>query len=260
VKNPSRGFSIVGNKIVAPVSVLKRVGGSCVDELVEKGPFTDLDDYIARVKHNKVNIGHFSSLVKGRAADDFMDPDLPYAQARVKLMEDYVSKRKCKPFKEELMDVSPLSVFLMERETNKCFNKSILNDPALINEILATDPDFAGTGRKGVPLMYKRDVPVLANLLVAKGLVEKEDDRLFGMVMLFEGSTTKKGVSKKSGKPYKMVKVMLSDGYTSTECVMWDRDKALNLPINSIVYVRGQLKPGWKTPVSITIQEIDRIV
>ena len=258
VKNPSKGFQINENTITAPVSVLKRIGDSCADELVEKGPFVDLDDYIARVQHNKVNIGHFSSLIKGRAADCFMDKTIDYADARLALMNEYVTKRKCKPFKEEMYDVDPMAIFLMERETNKCFNKTLLKDSKLLDRVVAADPEFSITGRNGVPLL-RHNTPILANLMVAKGLVEKEHEQLIGMVMLFEGSSIKKGVSKKSGKPYQMVKIELSDGYTTTECVWWDRKKALNFPINSIVFVRGQLKSGWKTPVSITIQELERL-
>lgn len=260
IQNPSKYFTIQGGKIVAPVSILKRVGGSCVDELVEKGPFKDLDDYIERVKHNKINIGHFSSLIKGKAVDCFMDTDnKSYGEARLALMEEYTSKRKSKPFKEEMMAVDPMSIFLMERETNKCFNKTILQDPDLLKMITSADSDFRVTGRKGVPVMYG-NTPCLANLLVAKALLEKDHSDMVGMLMLFEGSSVKKGVSKKSGRPYSMVKVQLSDGYTSTDCVWWDRNKALNLPINSIVLVRGHLKAGWKTPVSITIREVDKIV
>jgi DNA polymerase III alpha subunit len=258
IKNPSKDFTIRNNKIVAPVSVLKRVGSSCVDELVDKGPFKSLDDFIERVQHNKVNIGHFSSLIKGRAADCFMDPDLPYNEARLKLMEEYVAKRKCKPFKEEMYDTKPMSIYLMERDTNKCFNKTVLKEPSLVSQITSFDPVIQPTGRTGIPFM-RHKTPILANLTVAKGLVEQEYDKDIGMIMLFEGSSVKKGVSKRTGKRYQMTRVNLSDGYTSTECVWWDRQKALNLPINSIVYIRGKLKAGWKTPVSITIEDLERI-
>lgn len=258
IDKPSRKFQIRGNKIVAPLSVLKRVGGSCIDELVDKGPFTDLDDYIERVRHNKVNIGHFSSIIKGRAADCFMDPDLPYADARIKLMNDYQSKRKCKPFKDELMDVSPMSVFLMEKETNKCFNKTVLNDPALVDLITKINPDFVPTGRKGVPMTFKR-TPILANIKVAQGLLENGHDSNVGMIMLFEGSSAKSGNSKKTGKPYCMVKATLSDGYSTVECTWWDKKKAFGWPHNCLVFVRGKLKEGWKTPVSIVVHDMERI-
>lgn len=258
IKSPSRKFTIQGDKIIAPLSVLKRVGGTSIDELVDKGPFIDLDDYIARVRHNKVNIGHFSAIIRGRAADCLMDTDLPYEEARIKLMKDYQTKRKCNPFKEEMYDVSPMSIFLMEKETNKCFNKTILGDPKLMNLVAATNSDFTATGRRGVPMMYRR-TPVLANLKVAEGLIDNKHDDTVGMIMLFEESTSRKGVSKKSGKPYTMVKATLSDGYSNVECVWWDRKKALGWPHNSIVFIRGQLKEGWNTPVSITVSDMERI-
>ena len=187
-----------------------------------------------------------------------MDQNLPYDEARTKHMQDYEKKRKCKPLKEEMYDVSPMAVFLMEKETNKCFNKAVLNDKSLVDVIVSTNGDFVETGRKGVPMTYKR-TPILANLKVAQALLENNHPNTIGMIMLFEGSTCKSGTSKKSGKPYSMVKTILSDGFTSVECTMWDRNKAFGWPHNSLVFVRGQLKEGWKTPISITVTDIERI-
>ena len=51
---PSKFFKIDGNKIIAPLSVLKRVGEASINELVSKGPFTDIDDYIERINHSKI--------------------------------------------------------------------------------------------------------------------------------------------------------------------------------------------------------------
>lgn len=253
--HPSKKFSIKGDKIIAPISALKGVGGASVDELVEKGPFNSLDDYIERVAHNKVNIGHFAALVKGRAADDFMSKELPYGEARLKLLSDYVAKRKCKQFKEDVMDVSPMSIFTMERSVNMCFNKSILEDKDLVPHVSIKDEKLVGTGRKGVPFVRGK-TPVLSSLNVAKGLLDKDHDSEIGMIFLFEGSEVKRIVSKKNGKKYTMLKVHVSDGFQSTELTWWKRDKPLRIPTNSLVYVRGFLRQGWKTPVSINVEDL----
>ena len=258
LESPSDKFEIRDGKIIAPLSVLKRVGGSCIKELVEKGPFKNLDDYIERVKHNKVNVGHFASLIKGRAADCFMDKSLNYGQARLKLMREYVQKRKSRDFNDDLFNIEPINIFLMERETNKCFNKTLLNDNDLVNLILVSDQDIVPTGRNGIPFL-KRSTPILADTNVAVGLLDKGYEKDIGMILIFEGSNLKKGISKKTGKRYSMLKVSLSDGYNSIESVWWDQKKALNIPINSIVYVRGKISRGWSTSVSITINEFNRI-
>jgi hypothetical protein len=77
--------------------------------------------------------------------------------------------------------------------------------------------------------------------------------------MLYEGSHIKKGISKKSGKEYCMLNVVLSDGYSHVECIDWNKTKPLRYPENSVVYIRGTLKEGFKESVSINLKEIEII-
>ena len=258
--NPSQYFTIKGGNLVAPLSVLKRVGTASIAELVAKVPFKDVDDYLERVNHAKCNKGHFEALIKGRAADDFMRKDMPYVEAREELMEHYRKVRKCNAFNPDLFDHNPLRIFLLERDTNKCFNKCVSGDPLILNTLLESRPGFSSTGKKGVPFIdCQYDTPIIANIRVAQGLVEKKHEQEVGMFMLFQGSNLKKGKSKKSGRPYKMLKVQLSDGYNDMEAIRWDADSALGFPQDCIVYIVGTVKEGWKTPVSFSIKHIERI-
>jgi hypothetical protein len=52
---------------------------------------------------------------------------------------------------------------------------------------------------------------------------------------------------------------MLSDGYNILEATLWDAKKAFGWPKNTIVYVSGELKQGWRTPVSLNITEITKV-
>lgn len=259
LKKPSEKFQIVGDKIVAPVSIIKGVGPAVVNELTSKGPFEDLTDYIQKVNHSRVNIGAISSLIKGRAADSLMDKGLPYADARRKFMDDYISIRKARSsFKEELSQLDPISIFLQERESNKCFNKHLLSDEEICKILMERWPGLTSTGRNGIPFIMA-DRPVLGNLKVAEGMVKREHDEEVGMILLYEGCNVRKGTSKKSGKEWCLTSIKLSDGYGTIEAAKWDQEKPFRWPINTIVYVRGKLKTGWKTPVSITINEIERV-
>ena len=49
---------------------------------------------------------NFGVLVSSRAADDFMDKELPYIEARHKLLDYYRAKRKTKKMKEILLNAS----------------------------------------------------------------------------------------------------------------------------------------------------------
>jgi hypothetical protein len=205
------------------------------------------------------NKGHFEAMVKGRAVDDFMRGDLPYPDARAELLTYYRKKRKCNAFAEDLFDPDPLKILLLERDTNKTFNKTVFDDREILNKVIIAKPDLEITGRKGVPMMDGK-IPVIANLKVAQGLLENKYEGHVGMLLLFAKSETKSVVSKKSGKPYKMMKVELSDGYNEAEAVMWDRDKPLRFPVDSVVYVVAKLKEGWKAPISLQLEKIERVL
>jgi DNA polymerase III alpha subunit len=257
---PTDRFAIVGNKIVAPLTAVKRVGPSSVQELVTKGPFTDLDDYVAKVVHNKVNVGHFIALIHARAADSFMDKSLPYGEARKKLFADYVKKRKIKRESAEINETNPIYIFLMEREYNKCFNKTVIEDEAIQALIQKAMPAFVATHRTGIPFYMGRSLPIISGAKIAHGLAAKEYDKHVGMILLYEGSTHQGGISKKTKREYNLVKVDLSDGSTTIECTWWDQEKALKWPKNSIVFVKGKLSEGWKGSVRLTVAEMEKII
>lgn len=256
MKNAASRFLAAGDKIVAPISAIKRVGPKSYAELDEKGPFNSLEDFVKKVNHTKVNIGVMGQLIKARAADELMDQTLPYPEARQKLMDDYYRLRKGikSKFKPELSNFDPLAIFLMEKDANKSFNKSVLNDKDVVSDIQDTWSDLYKTGKRAIPLM-KGDVPILNGELVAKGLLEKGFDKNVGMILLLESSSVKKGISKR-GKPYVFTKSILSDGFTTIEGTHWNNEKPYSLPKDTLVYIKGKLQEGWKTNVCINIFEL----
>lgn len=276
LKNPSArfvvrnedAFGLGKNYIYAPLSVIKGIGPKVVQELCTKGPFESLEDFVARIDHAKCNTGGISALIKGRAADDMMvrDESIPYPDRRKQFIEDFKKLRK-KPIKlqEDVFKFDPLSIFLMEKESNKVFNKTLLSNEDIMALIKGYHTDEASvelnalveTGKQAVPFKMG-NVPILANIKVAEGFLGKTDKDV-GLILLYEGSAFTSGTSKKSGRPWSKVAVNLSDGYASIECVDWKLKKALGWNKNTIVYVKGELKPGWKTPVCLDIHEIQRL-
>ena len=259
--NTSNAFTIVKTKIVAPLSAIKGVGPTSIDELCKKGPFLSLEDYCARILHTKVNVGHFSALVKARAFDCLMDLSQPYLVARKDLLDRYATLRKIKqPWDESLWNISPLDLFLQERAANEVFNRSVLDSPEVVIEIQKQWPGLVLTGNRAIPLTIA-GVPVLRGLDIGLGLLEKGTitDKQFGFVLLYGGSEYRSGISKKSGRKWEMLKVDLSDGMTVAEGTMWDQVLPLRFPKDSLIYVQGTLQAGYKTPISITISEIQSI-
>lgn len=272
LQHPCSRFEVRGKHIVAPISVVKGVGPTMVKELITKGPFKSLEDLVARVNHSVINTGCISALVKGRAADDLMDSSIAYyPDRRKKFLEEYKRIRICKrgnsvKLHDDVLDFSPLSIFLMEKESNKVFNKTLLGNQDIIAMLRDFHTDEASlsmnalqeTGRSGVPY-FMGNTPVLANIKVAEGVLKKDPSKEVGMILLFEESTLRKGISKKNNKPWTKLEVVLSDGYNTIECVDWRAKKALGWPKNSIIYVRGQLSQGWRTPVQMNMSEIQRL-
>lgn len=277
LKYPNNEFTIQDGKIVTPISSVKSVGPAVVNEIVSKGPFNSIEDFVERINHSRVNIGSMSALIKARAADDFFINDDyvdyinglsedNYIQRRIAFMKKYVSLRKTKTeFKEEMYDLDPIKVFLQEKEYNLSFNKTLLSDPTIGKILESKWPALKPTGRKGVPYRMQsasgpeNDIYVLGSIKVADGFIKKSYDKEISMMLLFNSSSYATGVSKKTGRQWHKVSVMLSDGYNMLEATMWDAKKALGWPKDSIVYIRGKLKSGWKTPVSIDIEEIERV-
>lgn len=261
---PADKYVVDGESIIAPISAIKRVGPSSVAELVKKGPFVDLEDYMRRIEHGKVNKGVIEALVKGRAADTFYDKTLPtYVDQKLDFLNRYSDwklklKRTKTAWKPEVLSADPMEIFFMEKEFNKTFNKNLLNDPEIRKLILNKWPSLAPTGRKGIPFMMGK-IPVISNLKIAEGLIRKEHEGEVAMIMLFTGSKVRKGKSKRTGNDYCFLNINLSDGYNGAESVDWKKTKALRFPENSIVYVRGTLKKGFRESVSITLKEIEPI-
>ncbi len=267
LRNPTEIFSIQGGKIVAPISAIKSVGPAVVNELVTKGPFLSLDDYVLRVNHSRVNIGSMSALIKARAADGLMDDTIEnYIERRKELQTRYLGLRKSKTeFKEDMWDLDPIKVFLQEKEYNSSFNRHLLADLEIGKILQSKWPALTSTGRKGIPYYMKsteegrEDCYVLGSVKVGEGLLKNGFDKEVAMMLLYDSSNFKQGVSKKSGKPWRRVSVMLSDGYNMLEATMWDAKKAFGWPKDTIVYVRGTLKAGWRTPLSFDITDIDKV-
>jgi DNA polymerase III alpha subunit len=267
LSTPTQIFAIKGGKIIAPISAIKSVGPSVVNELVSKGPFLSVEDYVERVNHSRVNIGSISALIKARAADDMMDQSIEdYIERRKAFMAKYVSLRKSKTeFKPEMLSLDPINIFLQEKEYNQSFNKSLLSDPSIGKILESRWPALRPTGRKGIPYRMEsidgpdNDIHILGSVKVAEGFLKKNFDKEVAMMLLFDSSNYKQGISKKTGKPWHRVSVMLSDGYNIIEATLWDAKKAFGWPKDTIVYIRGTLKSGWKTPVSFDIEEIEKV-
>jgi len=264
LKNPQKIWTIKDGKLVTPVSALKGVGPSVVNELALKAPFANLEDFMKRIDHTRVNIGAMSILIKSRTADDIMDQSIPdYIERKKAFMDKYCSLKRTKTvFKPEMYTTDYLQMFLDEKDTNDAFNKNLLSTPEILNIITSKWKGLKVSGSKSIPLTLGDDedrVYVISDISTGLNMLNNslmKKDKKFAMIALFQESSYASGFSKKSGKPWQKLSVTVSDGFNTMEAVWWDRTKPLRFKKDSLVYIQGEFTAGWKTPLSMTIKEV----
>jgi len=261
---PSDRFTIIGKRIASPLGAVKGLGPSTINMIVENGPYSNLEEFVNKTAGNKVNMGHVMALIRARALDCFMDTDIPYEEARLKLISEYCKIRKIKKSKlsTSMFDVSPLNIFFQERDSCMTFSRTLLSDTALMSKVRETWSFILKnpSGDKDLPYVTKsakyidsktrrynqtESIPIVASVAAAARITNQNIEGIsVGFIGFFQSSSHKTGNSKKTGKEWHKVEVMISDGQTEMECVIWDAKKALRLTTNTIVCIRGFMKKG----------------
>ena len=85
--------------------------------------------------------------------------------------------------------------------------------------------------------------------------IKKDMAKLNGVI----SSQKLKGESKKTGRPYCLNKITMSDGFSEIEGITWDRPKGFKWNENDLVAVQGTLKAGWRSGIDINISSIEKI-
>jgi DNA polymerase-3 subunit alpha len=263
---PDDRFTIVGDRIAAPLSAVKGLGPSSIKAIIKRGPYSSVEDFISKMSTG-VNASHFWALLKAGVFDDMAPANLSIPEARQGFVKLFKTMKKVKTIPPEVNQISPLDLFLNQRDIYKCFNKVLLADPLIRQEISITWPSMRETRRRDIPLAFGSapTIPVISSIAVAAKLIdaqeraESNDKVKVAMIGLFQSSTHRSGISKR-GKPWSKVDIVLSDGLSTIECAQWDQKRALRYPTNSLVYVMGYVKRGWKGSPSIEVLEVERLV
>lgn len=220
LKHTSTRFTIKDGKIISPVSVLKRVGDAAAEELVAKGPFSSIEDFVKRCDARKVNAGVLQALVRGRAADDLMDPTMEYGTARSALLDSYAKFKKCKTIAPEMYDTTPLNIFLQEMETSTVFNKPFA----------CLFPGEYDTIAKAERLK--------SETVMVLQLVSKE----------------KRNFISKAGNLVTMQKCIWSDGMQTVESVRFKEEHFVGVETESLCKVTGSVARGFANKLQLSIE------
>jgi hypothetical protein len=84
---------------------------------------------------------------------------------------------------------------------------------------------------------------------------KKQNERVLYACGMFVSSEVRFGTSKKTGNPWSMLKIILTDGQKSIEFVHWGAVQPLKARVNSLVILAGYPCRGWKGDPQIILSE-----
>lgn len=283
MKSPSTEWQIIDNHITAPLTSIKGIGEKPVAKLMENAPYESFEELLNTNESRFFHIGTFTACLKAKALDCFFDSSLPYADAKSDIIARFFAargrdprlikdssvrnKERKKQIRHKVFDPifeekDPFVLYLMEREVSKIFSKSLLSDTMVCQWLEKSLPSLKPTGKSPLPyIMGEDNTPILKDIDIMSRLLEKNPDmdNTFYGIFLFQSSSAKSGISKKTGKPWKRLEVELSDGVRTIYSTMWDKDKPLRWNKDVPVIVYGRIAMDWRSRPTLIIQSIDKI-
>lgn len=284
-KTPSQRFTIVGDKIQAPISSIKGIGEPTCLEICSHGSFLNLEDFIKRVNGTKMNVNHFKVLTDSGTMDDFLPMEKSIVEERLDLLKQYLAIKKSKKiYPEEELIKDDLARYFREKELFICFNRSIFTVPAIKTRLLKMEKGLLVDDQGNTYKTFsEKEVPFFTSFnKIEKRLQEleakypnpkdilpppsfakmsdqerkkKQNERVLYACGIFVSSEVRFGTSKKTGKPWSMLKIVLTDGQKSIEFVKWGAVQPLKARVNSLVIVSGYPCRGWKGDPQIISSE-----
>ena len=274
VKNPYGVFTIVGNKIAAPLNMIKGVGEKALYDIIKKGPYSSLEDFADKIDTRIVNIGTICALIRGGALDCFADPSISRENLRNSVLETYMSilEKKGKSIKKDSKNLIKVAqektvkdMFLDDKMYNKVFCHGVVEYPGMLDSIKQNSKLNIKDCSTSNNIKGSIDIPIMVGN--AMGLTSIEDALKFREIhkneeillfLVYTGYKLKEGISKRTGKPWKNLTIFTLDGATKANIVVWDETKAPTWTVGSIIYVRGTVEKN-QYGITITPSEMDEL-
>lgn len=196
---PSTEWQIINDSIVAPLTSVKQMAPKTVQVLVDNGPtYESFYEFLQLNTGKEFHIGKFVSCLSARALDSFLNPDLPYIDARKELIATFMKHRKLdlhlitnksarniarsRQKKKKVYDVfldetDPFKLFIYESEASKIFAKSLLDDKDICRTLEEAIPALKRSKNKELPYSMGEDqnVKVSKNDYYNKNLYKKRE-------------------------------------------------------------------------------------
>jgi DNA polymerase-3 subunit alpha len=243
----------------SPIQVVKGAGKVAVQEMALKAPFTSFDDFINRIDHRKCNSGTFKALLASNTLNDMAPANLSTTDAKKWLANRYIELRNknTKLKFEDISYINPIQEFLALRDSNIVHSTTLLDDSKIIEYIKTCWPAVSIQDSHSYPLKFK-GLSILKDIETATNLINTTEGKKAGMFLLFKSSTIKTGISK-TGRPWRLLKVSMSDGLNDIEGMMWNAERPLGFAKNSLIFVSGLFKRGWRDRIEVMLDEIQEV-
>lgn len=266
IKNIVGKFTISGKKIIAPISMIRGVGGKALDSIVNNAPYTSLEDFINKIDKRVVNIGVICSLIRGGAMDCFIPHIEPLNKERSDILNKCIEIQKSqgKIIKEDGKNVitvnsdkTPLELFNDNYAYNISFCQSILENKELRDYIQSKVPKLEPTGKDFMPFYYNK-MGVFPSVIAAEMMYNSGFDKPSVFFLIYKNFEIRNGVSKRTGKEYDSTKIYATDGSCNVSMVLWEK-RFLNWSQGDIIMVVGRLSKHPMYGYQILVDNIEKI-
>ncbi|HBA50300.1 MAG TPA: DNA polymerase III subunit alpha, partial [Lachnospiraceae bacterium] len=205
------GFSVRGDSIRYALTAIKGVGRSAIDSLVEereeRGPFTNLNDFITRVADKDVNKRAVENFIKAGALDSLGGTRKQFMSVYVQIM-DHIAKDKrnnlagqmslfdiAEESQKEEFDIRMPDVGEYPKEMLLAFEKEVLgiyisghpleSDQALLEQYVTnTTNDFILDEESGKASLEDQARVVIGGMIVDKNIKYTKNDKVMAFLNL----------------------------------------------------------------------------
>jgi DNA polymerase III subunit alpha len=244
-KSHASQWLIEGDKIRAPLCLVAGIGDATSQEVTKYAPYSSVEDFADRCSGRAVNRGTFTNLVLSGLFDEY---NLSYPE----MIERYWKRKKIKVAQPEMPHPTSLAMFLEKVKRNQMSSGSLID---FARAPLLKSGWVAVPNSKRVPFLSPvGKLGLLADVDAAVKFIELQKDVEVYMIGLFDGSAV---TNTKNG--YTLLKVSLHDGHQEFEAVSFRNLTPLRFPKNTLVLIKGKIKKGYKTPVSMMFSSIETL-
>jgi DNA polymerase III subunit alpha len=265
LKHPYDKFTIVKNKIIAPINMVKGVGEKAVKNIIDNAPYKNLKDFATKIDKRIVNIGTICSLINGGVLDCFIKNENTEI-GRKEILTEYInflnnSGKSIKTDSKSVVsineDKTSIKNFLDNKSKNIVFCKSILEDNELKKYIESKVPELRKKDDKSLPYFYK-ETGVALSVDIAEKLNSNGYGHPLTLFLIYKNFEIRNGVSKKTNKKWENTTIKATDGIHNVSLTIWEK-KVFDWDVNTIIKVTGKVTKHIIFGYQISVDNVEEI-